>query len=199
MNARRSIWWLAVAIVVVYVAGGLAAQGGRAGAAAGARGVALITAADMKPAMRFLGSKEFRGRPAPSVEVDIASRYLALEAERIGLKPLMPNGSYFQELPVDVTTLSAARSYVRVLAPAGELRLSFPQAWSTSIRTGSEWSAMGGLVFGGSSLYAAEPTWDEAIDLRGRFVIVLESSALPGTTAPSSGTTPHRSPAPSPH
>ena len=154
MSTRRRTWWLALALIVAFVAVGLAGQGGRAGTAAGARGVKLITAADMKEPMRFLGAKEFRGRPAPSVELDIASRYIALEAERIGLKPLMPNGSYFQDLPVEVTTMSSARSHLRVFGPGGELRLSFPQAFTTSIRTGGEWSAVGGLVFAGSALNA---------------------------------------------
>ncbi len=179
MSTRRRTWWLALALMVAFVAVGLAGQGGRAGAAAGARGVKLITAADMKEPMRFLGAKEFRGRPAPSLELDIASRYIALEAERIGLKPLMPNGSYFQDLPVEVTTMSSARSHLRVFGPGGELRLSFPQAFTTSIRTGGEWSAVGGLVFAGSALNGAELKWDDAIDLRGRFVVLLEGSPPP--------------------
>ena len=189
MSTRRRTWWLALTLMVAVVAAGLAAQGARAGAA-GARGVKLITAADMKAPMRFLGAREFRGRPAPSVELDIASRYIALEAERIGLKPLMPNGSFFQDLPVEVTTMSSARSHLRVSGPAGDLRLSFPQAFTTSIRTGGEWTALGGLVFAGSALNGAELKWDDAIDLRGRWVVLLEYAPPPGTTAPSAGTTP---------
>ena len=190
MSTRRRTWWLALAAIVAFVAAGLAAQGSRVGTAAGSRGVKIITSAEMKPTMRFLASSEFRGRSAPSVEDGIASRYLALEAERIGLKPLMPNGSYFQDLPVEVTAMSSARSRLRVLGPTGELSLSFPQAFTTSIRTGGEWTAMGGLVFAGSALNSAELKWDDAIDLRGRFVVLLDSAPPPGTTAPSAGTTP---------
>ena len=190
MSTRRRTWWLALALMVAFVAVGLAAQGGRAGTAAGARGVKLITAADMKEPMRFLGAREFRGRPAPSVELDIASRYIALEAERIGLKPLMPNGSYFQDLPVEVTTMSSARSQLRVFGPAGDLRLSFPQSFTTSIRTGGEWSAVGGLVFAGTALNGTEPKWDDAIDLRGRWVVLLEPHRRRAPIAPSAGTTP---------
>jgi len=179
VSTRRRLWWLALSVAVVFVVAGLAGQGGKAGPAAGARGVKAITAADMKQPMRFLGAKEFRGRPAPSLELEIASRYIALEAERIGLKPLMPNGSYFQDLPVEITTMSSARSQLRVFGPAGDLRLSFPQAFTTGIRTGGEWSAVGGLVFAGSALNGAEPKWDDAIDLRGRFVVLLESSPPP--------------------
>jgi hypothetical protein len=191
VSTRRRTWWLALALMVAFVAAGVAGQGGRPGTAAGARGVKLITAADMKEPMRFLSAKEFRGRPAPSMELDIASRYIALEAERIGLKPLMPNGSYFQDLPVEITTMSSARSQLRVFGPAGDLRLSFPQAFTTSIRSGGEWSAVGGLVFAGTALNGADPKWDDAIDLRGRFVVLLESSPPPpgAPAAPASAAT----------
>jgi hypothetical protein len=171
------------AIVVVIVAG-VAAQAGRSRPAAGARGALVIAASDMKPYMKFLGSREFRGRSAPSAELDIASRYIALEAERIGLKPLMANGSFLQELPVEVTTISTARSSLRISGPAGEVRFSFPQMFSANVRTGGEWAAAGGVVFAGSQLNTADPKWDEAVDVRGRFVVWVETSVPAGTTAP---------------
>jgi hypothetical protein len=38
----------------------------------------------MKFHLRFLSAREFRGRNAPSLELDIASKYIALTAERMG-------------------------------------------------------------------------------------------------------------------
>jgi hypothetical protein len=187
MQVRRSVFRALCASAVVVLVAGVAAQGGRSRQAAGAKGLGLITAGDMKPSMRFLGSREFRGRSAPSWELDIASRYLALEAERIGLKPLLPNNSYFQELPVEVTTISSARSSLRVSGPGGEVRFSFPQMFSANVRTGGEWAAAGGLVYAGSLLYAAEPKWDESIDVRGRFVVWVEVAPPAGTAAPAGG------------
>ena len=152
-------------------------------ALAQSRGVKVISAADMKPHLAFLSAKEFRGRSAPSTELDIASKYLALEAARIGLQPLMPDGSYFQTLPVEVTTLSPTRSSIRVLGPAGELTLRFPQAFTSSVRVPAEWAASGGVVFVGTALSAEEPAWDDAQgDLRGKFAVILEAAPLPGAT-----------------
>jgi hypothetical protein len=172
---------------VVVLAVGIAAQAGRGRTTAGARGSVAITATDMKPQMRFLGAKEFRGRSAPSSELDIASRYIALEAERIGLKPLLPDGSFFQQLPVEVTTISPARSSLRVSGPTGELGFSFPQMFTANVRAGGEWAAAGGLVFAGSLLNGADPKWDDAIDPRGRFVIWVETPAPAGTPAAGGG------------
>jgi hypothetical protein len=155
-----------------------------AAASAQSKGVKLITAADMKPYLRFPGAKELRGRSAPSMELDIAAKYLAVEAARIGLQPLMPDGSYFQAVPVEVTTISTVRSYLRVIGPAGETRFSFPQAFTTSGPGASEWSASGGAVCAGSALNGPKPAWDNAlgIDLKGKFVVVLDTP--PPATSP---------------
>ena len=145
-------------------------------AAAQSKGAKLISADSMEPHLRFLGAKEFRGRSAPSTELDIASRYIALEAARLGLKPLMPDGSYFQPVPVEVTTVSPSRSYLRVIGAGAETRFSFPQAFTTPIRTGGEWAVAGGVVFVGSAFVGSPPKWDEAwsVDLQGKIAVMLE-------------------------
>jgi len=140
------------------------------------KGLKVIAAAEMKPHVAFLGAREFRGRSAPSVELDIAAKYIAVQAAAIGLQPLMPDGSYFQSLPVEVMTVSPLRSYVRVTGPVGELTLRFPQAFTSSVRVPSEWAASGGLLFGGNALSPGDPAAGvQALgDVRGKFVVVLE-------------------------
>jgi hypothetical protein len=167
-------------LVVWVLVGGLSVT-----LSAQSKGVKVISAEDMKPYMRFLGSKEFRGRPAPSPELNIAAKYIAVEAARIGLKPLLPNGSFFQDVPVEVTTISSARSYLRVSGPAGELRLSFPQAFTTTARATNDWSASGGVVFVGSALNLPDPKWDDArgVDLRGKFAVIVDAQP-PATGGP---------------
>ena len=143
------------------------------------KGLKAISTREMKTYLQFLGAKEFRGRSAPSIEINIASKYIALEAERIGLKPLLANDSFFQDVPVEVTTISPAKSSLRLFGDGGEQRFSFPRHFSANVRTGGEWSAAGGLVFVGSVFVAAEPKWDDAagIDLRGKFAVVLDVPA----------------------
>jgi hypothetical protein len=159
-------------------------------AAAQARGLKAISVPEMKAYMKFLASKEFRGRPAPSVENEIAAKYIALEAERIGLKPLLPDGSYFQFLPVEVTSMSPAKSSLRLLANRSETRFYFPQAFTTTYRGGGDWAAAGGLVFAGTALNAApvDEKAFEGIDLRGKFVVLLEAPRPPAAPgAPAAG------------
>jgi len=146
------------------------------------KGFKTISASDMKHYLKFLSSREFRGRSAPSVELDIASRYIALEAERIGLKPLLPNGSYFQDVPVEVTTISPAKSFFRLITASGEQRFYFPKSFSSNLRAGGEWAAAGGLVFVGSALDGSDPKSAllSGVDLRGKFAVMLEEPTPSG-------------------
>ena len=73
------------------------------------RGLREIRAADMKAWLEFLAAPEFAGRNAPGLTLDIAARYIALEARKAGLRPLLPEG-FLQAVPVEVSTISPAKS-----------------------------------------------------------------------------------------
>ncbi|MCK7507785.1 MAG: hypothetical protein MZV70_29530 [Desulfobacterales bacterium] len=81
MNARRDPFPLPIAL-----AAALALSLAACGEDASTRALEAIKAEDMAFHLKFLSAPEFRGRPTPSVEQDIASKYIALTAERIGLQ-----------------------------------------------------------------------------------------------------------------
>jgi hypothetical protein len=95
-----------VFLLTVAVAPGLAQK----------KGLAAIQAKDMVFPLRFLSAQELQGRNTPSCGLNIAARYLALNAERAGLRPLLPGGSFLQELAVEVSSVSANRSWLRLAA-----------------------------------------------------------------------------------
>ena len=141
------------------------------------RALEAIRGEDMRFHLEFLGSPEFRGRGTPSTEQDIASKYIALEAERIGLKPLMPGGSYYQEVPVEVTTVVAGASGLRLKAPGTERTFSFPED-ATAGRSFEPGKVSGQLVFLGLGLAAPALGWDdlEGIDLKGKVAVILDAT-----------------------
>jgi len=162
MRVRKQKRIVAAIILVLGCAAVAGAQG---------RGLKAISSEPMRFHMQLLASKEFQGRNTPSVELDIASRYIAMVAQQIGLKPLIPGGSYYQEVPVEVTSISPAKSYLRVIGPAGEHRFYFPQAFTSAARTGGSFAVAGEVVFLGSG----QKDEDFAgIDLRGKIAIALE-------------------------
>ena len=91
------------------------------------RALDSIRPEDMTFHQKFLSSPEFLGRNTPSAEQDIASRYIALVAERIGLMPLMPGGSFYQEVPVEATTVATCESGLRLVAEGHERTFSLPR------------------------------------------------------------------------
>ena len=139
----------------------------------------------MRGHLEFLSAKEFEGRSAPSAALNIASRYIALQAQRIGLKPLLPGGSYFQTVPVEVTTVSLAKSALRILFPGGEQRFEYPRAFGVSLRGAAEGTVQGGLVFLGTVLVGPPADWAklELPDLKGKIVLILDA----GTPVPAAG------------
>ena len=145
----------------------------------GARSRALdsIRPEDMAFHQRFLSSPEFRGRPTPSAELDIASRYIALQAERTGLEPLMPDGSYLQEVPVEVTAVDPAASRLRLLAAGSERTFAFP-ADATAGRMFDAGRAAGEVVFLGYGLGAPELGWDDldGLDFEGRIAVLMDET-----------------------
>ncbi len=140
-------------------------------AGAQSQGLDAIKIENMKFAMKYLAAPEFRGRNSPSAEADIAARYIAMLAQKMGLKAILPGGSYLQEVPVEVTAVSPAKSRLRLVGASGERTFYFPQAFTTTTRTPGPWAVAGELAFLGSALKAEDL---EGIDLRGKLAIVLE-------------------------
>jgi hypothetical protein len=145
------------------------------------RALAVIRAGDMSFHLKFLGAPEFRGRETPSAEQDVASKYIALTAERIGLKPLMPGGSYFQEVPVEVISVVPSSSRMRLAAASGERTFTFP-ADATAGRWFEPGGASGEVVFLGYGLGAPDLGWDDCagIDLQGKIAVILEATLPDG-------------------
>jgi hypothetical protein len=169
----RRIW---IVLSTAYLLAALTVCSGGGGVS---KALGTIRAEDMKFHMRFLAATEFRGRNTPSVEQDIASKYIALTAERIGLAPLMRGGSYYQEVPVEVTVIVPQASRLRLLVGSREQTLHFPKevtaAWNFAAGKVS-----GEAVFLGLGLCAPQLDWDDCagIDLQGKIAVVLDV-ALP--------------------
>ncbi|MCX6560434.1 MAG: M28 family peptidase [Candidatus Aminicenantes bacterium] len=162
-------------------------------AAAQSRGLKLIRAEDMSRWLEFLAAPEFEGRNSPSTPYTIAARYVALEARRIGLKPLLPGGEWFQPVPVEVTTVSAAKSRLRVVGSGGEQTFFFPQSFVANPRGMNEGTASGGLVLvePWPALPAAE--LEKALnavglDFRGKIVVTLASTPPAAASSQAGGT-----------
>lgn len=139
-----------------------------------------ITAEDLRMHLKFVAADETEGRDTPSAGVNIVARYLAVTAERYGLKPVMPDGSFFQNVPLEVTAVSAAQSHLRVISEGGEEVFYYPHSFGGSFRSPGTWA--GEAVFVGYGLSAPDKGWDDYgdLDITGKIVIMLEGSLPEG-------------------
>ena len=165
----KRMFWLAVLLL-----------GPALAARAQQRGVDSITAEDLRTHLCVIASDESQGRDTPSTALNMVSRYLATMAERVGCKPLMPEGSFFQYLPLEVTAVSESKSRLRVVSEAADECFYFPQSFGGSFRASSFWG--GELVFVGFGLKAPGKEWEDYTDpqVSGKAVVVLDGELPAG-------------------
>jgi len=133
-----------------------------------------ITKKDLRTHLEFVAADEFNGRETPSVELEICNLYLANLVKGYGLKPILSDGSYYQEIPVNVSTVSDARSRLRIISDVSEQNYYYQKGFGGSFRSSGTFS--GEVVFVGYGLHAPEQGWNdyENIDCSGKIVVLLD-------------------------
>jgi hypothetical protein len=135
-----------------------------------------ITAEDLKVHLDVIASDEFQGRNTPSQELKITSRYIATFAERYGLKPLMPDGSFFQEIPLEVNAIDQAQTRMRLITGSRIRSFTFPDDFGIYSRYAQNMKMAGGILFVGLGFSSPTSGWDdlESLDLKGKIVVMLD-------------------------
>ena len=62
------------------------------------KGLETITEDALRRHLEFIAADEFQGRETPSLELEICNLYLASLVRDYGLNPIMPDGSYYQNI-----------------------------------------------------------------------------------------------------
>ncbi len=138
--------------------------------------VAEITAEDTAARIKLLASDAFEGR-APAAEAGVRTEeWIAGEMQRLGLQP-MPNGSYFQEVPLVESTLDTANSSLTVTGPDGEIPMTISDDvvyWTRRLEPEVSFEDSE-LVFIGYGSVAPEYDWNDyaGMDWSGKTVVML--------------------------
>jgi hypothetical protein len=139
---------------------------------------------DMKADLFFLAGSGFRGRLTATPENELASEFIASRFERLGLKHVGTDGSYFQRFHLSTATLGQSNSLV-VSGDGVTLRFPFGQGFAP-MRFSPSGEATGHLVFVGFGIDAPEFGHNDyaGVDVRDKLVLVLEHE--PGEKDPKS-------------
>jgi hypothetical protein len=147
------------------------------------KGLRTITERDLRYNLEFLGSREFRGRETPSHELDIATLYIGNWAKYAGLRPILKDGSFYQTVPLTVTSVFQPGTRIVISKGNKEQVYYFGKAFSGNfLRSGTY---RGDVVFAGLGLSDPQSGWDDLrdLDLRGKIVVILDAQR-PGTVFP---------------
>ena len=143
------------------------------------KGLKTITEPELRYHLGFLAAPEFRGRMTPSPELEIATVYLGNWAVNAGLTPILPDGSFYQTIPLRVTSVSEPNTRLRVLTDQGESVYYYGKSFGGNFSSSGSFS--GEAVFVGLGISNPEKNWDDLkdLDLTGKMVILLDEP-MPG-------------------
>jgi hypothetical protein len=136
----------------------------------------------MKADLFFLAGDHFRGRLTATPENNLASAFIASRFQRLGLKPVGSNGSYFHRFNLALASLGTGNGL-----KVGPRRLHsgqefFPLPFSPP----GEQEVEGAVAFIGFGIHAPERGHDDYrnVDVRDKIVLVLDHE--PGENDPQS-------------
>jgi len=125
--------------------------------------------------MKFFASDEMKGRNAPSPELKIAGIYIATRIESFGLKPILPDGSFFQKIFIDNIGISRPDAEFEVISENTIESLEYLTDFVVAPRYAGEYEGNAALV--GLGVSAPKLGWDDLkdIDLSGKIAIILDA------------------------
>jgi len=139
------------------------------------RGLKTITEQELRYHLDFLGAREFRGRETPSSELEIATLYIGNLAKHNGLKPLLKDGSFYQEVPLKVTAVSPAKTRLKIVKDGNESVYYFGKSFGGNFASGG--SYYGSVIFAGTGTEEMKNT-----DMRGKIIVIIDDQK-PGSVA----------------
>ena len=142
-------------------------------------GLKSITIEELESHLSYLASDELEGRSTGEPGLDLAAKYLAEQAARIGLKPIDENGDFFQEYTLikkiqdhassSITVSHGRKSDVIINKPLYCLNPS-----SDTIYLSGE------VVFTGYGIYSSKDNYNsfEGVDLQDKIVLVMNRGPM---------------------
>ncbi|MCE5345799.1 MAG: M28 family peptidase [Bacteroidales bacterium] len=139
------------------------------------KGLKTITEKELRYHLEFLGAREFRGRVIPSPELEIATLYIGNWVKNAGLKPIMKDGSFYQAIPVTVTSVFQPNTKIRISKGSGEQVYYYGKGFGGNFSVSGSYS--GDVVFAGLGFSDPENGWDDlkGLDLKGKIVVIMDA------------------------
>jgi Zn-dependent M28 family amino/carboxypeptidase len=138
------------------------------------RGVATISADQMRDYLTFIASDEMEGRDTPSRGLDTTAKFLAMNLSRWGFKPAGDDGTFFQRIELRRNRADGGQSKV-------ELNGRTLTVGTDYLPGNGSGNVNGPLVFAGSGWFVKSKDVDayKGIDPTGRIAVISAPPNMP--------------------
>src|SRR5438552_715978 len=136
-----------------------------------ARGVEMISAAQLKDYLSFIASDEMEGRDTPSRGLDTTAKFLAMNLSRWGFKPAGDDGRYFQKIALSRDVIDKAETRVQI----NNQLLTLGDDYIPSVRSADVAAAP--MIFAGNGWFVRSKSMDayKGIDAKGKVAVIFGS------------------------
>ena len=139
-----------------------------------------ITIPDLKSHMYFLASDEMKGRDTGEDELLIAGRYLAVQAEKLGLTAVDPDKDYIQYYTIEEGEYDFENSAISVADESGIQAVNKEHFYLFPAISGESLTITGEVVFAGYGAIDEEYDYDdlEGIDVEDKIVLIMNRAPM---------------------
>lgn len=143
------------------------------------KGLQSISSRDLKTHMEFLASDELEGRNTGESGLQIAARYLAVQASRIGLKPVDPDGGFFQRFILQERSYDRKNSVITITEDSAGISNTQPFYILPSVEN-KNILIEGDVVFAGYGIRDKNHDYNdfENIDISGKVVLIMNRAPM---------------------
>ena len=144
------------------------------------KGMESITGDDLKRHMQFLASDELEGRDTGEPGLQVAARYLAVQAESIGLLPLDKDKDYLQTFIIQEKSYDRERSHITITAADSSYVHSSEPFYVLPAPGGDHTVYEGEVVFAGYGINSEEHGYNdfENIDIQDKVVLIMNRAPM---------------------
>ena len=143
-------------------------------------GLESITAGELKAHMQFLASDELEGRDTGDPGMQIAARYLAVQAEALGLQALDEDGDYMQPYIIEEKAYDRENSHITIMAPDSSSQISRESFYMLTGQQGDHTLVEGEVVFAGYGINSEEHGYNDFkdLDIQDKLVLIMNRAPM---------------------
>jgi len=142
------------------------------------KGLETISTHDLKMHMKFLASDELEGRNTGDPGLLIAARYLAVQAEQLGLQEADPETGYFQYYTIVEKSNDLENSRITISSPGEETQVNKDPFYMMTSQEGDLITLEGEVVFAGYGINDEENNYNdlEGLDITDKIVLIMNGA-----------------------